>query len=68
MNYLPHTMEAIAEQLESKLHEWAPETSKRVRALVAEIIEQADGGMLDIGRSRDTEQEVLDILDASPAR
>ena len=61
-------MEAIAETLEAKLHEWKPETSQKVRALVAEIIELADDDALDIGRSRRVEQEVLDILDEPPAR
>ena len=46
-----NVMEAIAEKLENKLHEWKPETSQKVRALVAEIIEQADDDALDIGRS-----------------
>ena len=57
-------MEAIAEALETKLHTWKPETSEKVRALVAEIIELADDGTLDLIRSRTVEQEVLDILDA----
>lgn len=60
--------EAIAEQLENKLHEWKPETSQKVRALVAEIIEQADEDALDIGRSRSVEQEVMDILDEPSPR
>jgi len=61
-------MEAIAEKLEAKLHQWNPETSKKVRALVAEIIELADDDALDIARSRGVEQEVLDILDEPTAR
>ncbi len=61
-------MEAIAETLETRLHEWEPETSQRVRALVAEIIALADDGALDLARSRVVEQEVLDILDASASR
>jgi hypothetical protein len=61
-------MEAIAEQLEHKLHEWKPETSQKVRALVAEIIELADDDALDLGRSRSVEQEVLDILDDPSTR
>ena len=61
-------MEAIAEKLEIKLHEWTPETSEKVRSLVAEIIEMADDDALDIGRSRRVEQEVLDLLDESPTR
>ena len=61
-------MEAIAEILETKLHEWKPETSQKVRALVAEIIELADDNLLDIARSRGVEQEVLDLLDAPAPR
>ena len=61
-------MEAIAETLELKLHEWKHETSQKVRALVAEIIELADDDALDIGRSRGAEQEVLDILDEPSSR
>src|SRR5215217_7453112 len=61
--YYASVMEGIAETLESKLHEWKPETSQKVRALVAEIIELADEDALDIGRSRTVEQEGLDILD-----
>jgi hypothetical protein len=61
-------MEAIAEQLENKLQAWKPETSKKVRALVAEIIELADDDALDVGRSRSVEQAVLDILDEPSSR
>lgn len=66
--YCATVVEAIAEKLESKLHEWKPETSRKVRALVAEIIELADDDALDIGRSRSVEQEVMDILDESSPR
>ena len=66
--YSSSVMEAIAEKLENKLHEWKPETSQKVRALVAEIIEQADDDALDIGRSRSVEQEVMDILDEPSTR
>lgn len=61
-------MEAIAETLEAKLHEWRPETSQKVRVLVAEIIALADDGALDLARARSVEQEVLDILDAPASR
>jgi hypothetical protein len=61
-------MEAITEQLEARLHVWKPETSAEVRARVAEIIALADGDALDVMRSRKVEQEVLDLLDESPAR
>ncbi len=66
--YRPNVMGAIAERLETKLHEWKPETSHKVRALVAEIIEAADDDTLDAGRSRMIEQEVLDLLDEPSTR
>ncbi|HRI16720.1 MAG TPA: hypothetical protein PLX89_27320 [Verrucomicrobiota bacterium] len=61
-------MEAIAETLEIKLHKWKPDTSQKVRELVAEIIDLADDDALDLGRSRQVEQEVLDLLDEPAAR
>jgi len=57
-------MDALAEQLDAKLHEWRPETADQVRQRIAEIIEMADQNALDVSRSRVVEQEVLDILDA----
>lgn len=61
-------MDALAEQLDAKLREWAPETSARVRQYVAEIIALADQDVLDLMRSRAIEQEVLDLLDAPASR
>ncbi len=61
-------MDTIAQTLAAKLHEWKPETSQKVQALVAEIIELADDDALDIGRSRRVEQEVLGILDDPSSR
>jgi hypothetical protein len=61
-------MDALAEQLDAKLREWTPETAAQVRQRVAEIIELADQGVLDIIRSRAVEQEVLDLLDAPAPR
>jgi hypothetical protein len=57
-------MDALAEQLDVKLHEWRPETADLVRQRVSEITEMADHNALDVSRSRVVEQEVLDILDA----
>jgi hypothetical protein len=34
---------------------------------IEEAIELADNGILDIARSREAEQEVLDLIDDSPA-
>ena len=61
-------MDAIAQSLDHKLHEWKPETSAKVRALVAEIIQRADEGTLELVRSRAAEQEVLDLLDGPASR
>ncbi len=56
-------MDALAEELSSKLDHWQPVTSAEVRVMIAEIIAQADEGTLALGRSRRVEQEVLDLLD-----
>ena len=61
-------MDALAEQLDTKLHQWVPETAEQVRRLVLEIIECADQNLLDIVRSRSVEQEVLDLIDEPTAR
>lgn len=56
-------MDALAEKLDAKLHEWEPRTAAKVRKRVSEIIDLADEDLLDTMRSRAVEQEVLDILD-----
>ena len=61
-------MDALAKQLDAKFRKWAPETAAQVRQHVAEIIALADQGVLDVMRSRATEQEVLDLLDAPASR
>ena len=61
-------MDALAEQLDAKLREWAPETAVHVRQCVVEIMELADQDVLDILRSHAVEQEVLDLLDAPAPR
>lgn len=61
-------MDALAARLDEKLREWGPETAEQVRSQIAEIIELADHGLLDIVRSRQVEQEVLDILDEPTSR
>lgn len=61
-------MDALAEQLDIKLREWAPETVAQVRQCVAEIIALADHDVLDVMRSRVVEQEVLELLDAPEPR
>jgi hypothetical protein len=61
-------MDAVAETLDNKLREWHPETADVVRRRVVELIELADNDALDILRSREVEQEVLDLLDEPPTR
>jgi hypothetical protein len=61
------TMTAIAKKLDARLSRWTPETAKKVKQLVAEIIELADHDALDVVRSRKVEQEVLDIIDGRKA-
>jgi hypothetical protein len=61
-------MDLLAEHLDRKLREWSPETAEQVRSQVVEIIELADQGLLDIVRSHQVEQEVLDLLDEPTTR
>jgi hypothetical protein len=56
-------MDALVEQLETKLRQWNPDIAEQVRQYIAYIIEMADQDALDILRSRVVEQEVLDLLD-----
>jgi hypothetical protein len=61
-------MDALAEKLDAKLREWAPETAAQVRDRVSELIDLADRDLLDLMRSRAIEQEVLDLLDEPATR
>ena len=57
------TSNIISAQLDERLKQWPPGTSRKVKKLVTEIIEFADQDALDMMRSREVEQEVLDLLD-----
>ncbi|MGO4885076.1 MAG: hypothetical protein ACLP59_30285 [Bryobacteraceae bacterium] len=61
-------MDALAEKLDARLREWKPQTAAEARERITEVIELADHGVLDIARSRATEQEVLDLLDETSTR
>lgn len=61
-------MDASVERHDKRLREWSPETAERVRCQVAEIIDLADQGLFDVARSRQVEQEVLDLLDEPASR
>lgn len=56
-------MTVIAEKLDSRLKSWKPETASQVERLVDEIIDLADGDVLDILPSRAVVQETLDLID-----
>lgn len=61
-------MDALVERLDQKLRKWSPETAEQVRSQVMEIIDLADRGLLDVVRTRQVEQEVLDLLDEPATR
>jgi hypothetical protein len=61
-------MDTLVEQLDAKFRVWQPEMANQVRQRIAEIIEMADRGALDVLRSRAVEQEVLDTLEEPTTR
>lgn len=61
-------MDALVEKLNVRLRKWKPETAAKVRERIAEIIDLADLGVLDIARSCAAEQEILGLLDEPPTR
>jgi hypothetical protein len=61
-------MSPLVQQLAKKLDQWEPEVSQKVESLVAEIMDLADAGALELLRSRAVEQEVLDLLDEPVSR
>lgn len=61
-------MDALVEKLDARLREWKPETAAQVRERISEVIDLADQDVLDLLRSRASEQEVLDLLDEPPTR
>jgi hypothetical protein len=61
-------MDVLAEKLDEKLRQWRAETADQVRQRVTEIIQLADSNSVDLARSRQVEQEVLDLIDGPQAR
>jgi len=61
-------MTAIAKKLDDRLQTWEPDKAAAVVRLVDEIIAQADQDNLGLLRSREVEQEVLNILDEPQGR
>jgi hypothetical protein len=58
-------MDALVQELDTKLRQWQPDIAQQVRQCLTEIIELADQDALDILCSRVIEQEVLDLIDES---
>jgi len=56
-------MENLVMVLDERLHKWHPQIADEVKIRIAEIIDYADQGTLDLSRSRRVEQEVLDLID-----
>lgn len=61
-------MDALLERLDTKLRQWKVETAEDVRQRLVEIIDWADRDALDLARSREVEQAVLDMLDEPTSR
>jgi hypothetical protein len=61
-------MDALAERLDERLRRWKPDTAAEARERIMEVIELADQDLLEVARSRATEQNVLDLLDEPPSR
>ena len=56
-------MDTVAVTLNEKLTQWSPVLAEQVRRQILEIMKMADQDVLDILRSRQVEQDVLDLLD-----
>jgi hypothetical protein len=56
-------MDILAEQLNIKLANWKPDIAEQVRQYIKELIDLADQEAVGIIRSRNVEQEVLDMID-----
>ena len=61
-------MDGLVEKLDARLRQWNPETAAEARERIAEVIELPDHDVLDLARSRATDQEVLDLLDEPTTR
>lgn len=56
-------MDALVEQLNTKLYQWQPAIAEQVRLYIAEIIGLADQDALELLRSRVSEQEIENKLE-----
>ena len=56
-------MTSVARKLDERLQHWDAAKAAAVERMVGDIIAWADADALELMRSRDREQEVLDLLD-----
>jgi hypothetical protein len=56
-------MTAVARKLDERLQHWDAGKAAAVERMVSDIIAWADADALELMRSREREQEVLDLLD-----
>jgi hypothetical protein len=56
-------MTALAQKLDERLKQWDAARAAEVERLVGDIIAWADADAVEVMRSREREQEVLDLLD-----
>ncbi len=61
-------MDALVQEIDTKLRKWQPDIAQQVRQRLADIIELADQDALDILGSRVVEQKVLDLIDEPETR
>jgi hypothetical protein len=56
-------MTALAQKLDERLKQWDAAKAAAVERMVDDIISWADADALELMRSRERDQEVLDLLD-----
>ncbi len=61
-------MDDLAKQLDKKFQESGPDVAEQDRDEIIELLELAEGGLLDVARSRKVEREVLELIDEPTAR
>jgi hypothetical protein len=57
------SMDAVLHKLDLKLQHCSPDLANEIRSWLAEIIELSDADALDLIRSRQIEQDVLNLID-----
>ena len=60
-------MTKVVEKLDERMRQWDATKVAQAERLVEDIIHWGDADALDLMRSREREQEVLDLIDDSQA-